>query len=498
MTELADHTALADEARADLLARLDSGARFAGLVGDGDTASGVTLHALLSQKSTVDIHDLVLPPGRGRYPALTPQIPGAFWYERKLHDLHGLIPDGHPRLDPLVLPHRASQSPLPSPGAVVHPERVQPDERAWPPHVAGSGVFTIPHGPVRSGVFESVEYVVETPGEDIPHVNVRPFAKHRGVEVRFEDLDTSEGVLLAERVEGIASVAHALAYAHAVEALAGVQPPRAAGLVRVIHAELERIANHLDVAMKLADAAGLAVAVARFGWHKERLLRLRSKLCGNRFGRGVVIVGGVPALPRLSPSGILAEADRLQGDIIADARELMGTASFLDRLRGAGPLDPGIAREHGILGPVGRACGLSEDARWQRPYDAYPLLRPEPLPERDDGDAQARLHVRWDEVAQSFSLLRQAVDLLGNTSENVLSIPAGRGGGLAVGWAEAPQGELLYLLRTDPDGRIRRCAPRSASFHNLAVFSRTFNGDILTDFPFIEASFGISIAGVVM
>ena len=69
--------------------------------------------------------------------------------------------------------------------------------------------------------------------------------------------------------------------------------------------------------------------------------------------------------------------------------------------------------------------------------------------------------------------------------------------GRALGWAEAPQGEVLYDLRIE-DGRITRCRPRSASFHNLVLFHEVFAGDILTDFPFIEASFGLSVAGVAL
>ena len=67
--------------------------------------------------------------------------------------------------------------------------------------------------------------------------------------------------------------------------------------------------------------------------------------------------------------------------------------------------------------------------------------------------------------------------------------------GTAWGWAEAPQGELLYLVETE-GGRLRRVKPRSASFHNLSLFPEAFGGDIFTDFAFIEASFGLSIAGV--
>ena len=67
----------------------------------------------------------------------------------------------------------------------------------------------------------------------------------------------------------------------------------------------------------------------------------------------------------------------------------------------------------------------------------------------------------------------------------------------ALGWAEAPQGEVLYDLTLDA-GRIVCCHPRSASFHNLVLMHEVFAGDILTDFPFIEASFGLSVAGVAL
>jgi len=491
-------TGAAGVTRAHLLARVADGERFAGLVGDGDTATGLTLHALVVDQARVEVLDLPLAPGQVSYPALTPDFPSAFWYERVLHDLYGVTPAGHPRLDPLVLPHRKVHGQLPSPGAQLHPTHVEPDERALPRHVMGDGLFSIPHGPVRSGVFESVEYVVETPGEDISHVNVRPFAKHRGIEVRFESLKSTDGVLLAERVEGIASVAHALAFSHALEALAETEPPICARLVRVLHAELERIANHLDVALKLADAAGLAVAVARFSWHKERVLRLVSRLCGSRFGRGVVVPGGIRRPPLLGPDQIRPVLEQLAHDVQDDANLLMETPSLLDRLRDTGPLDPDIATEHGILGPVGRASGTTDDARWHRPYDAYPLLDRHQGPERSDGDAMARLQVRWDEVLESFDLLGQVLELLATAATDDLTIQLELPAGLAVGWAEAAQGELLYLVRIGDDSRILRCAPRSASFHNLSVFSQTFTGDILTDFPFIEASFGVSIAGVVL
>jgi Ni,Fe-hydrogenase III large subunit len=459
-----------------LAGRTGRGERFAGLSASRSSGT-VTLSAYVAAPGRIDTLEAPLPPGASGYPSLTlapPAIGAAFWYERLIHDQTGIVPEGHPRLAPLVKPG----DPLPR-------------------HVTGYGLFTIPHGPVRSGVTESMEYLVETPGEAIPHLNMRIFYKHRGVAGRFTGMTAGEGVLLAERAEGIASVAHALAYCHAVEAIAGCEIPREAALVRVVHAELERIANHLDVAVRLADAAGLAVATARFALHKERVLRLVSAMCGSRFGRGVVVPGGVSAFPRKRPAEILAGLASLEQQVTADMRALLGTSSFLDRLRGTGPLTPARAREHGALGPIGKASGFADDARLTRPYDGYAELAAAPPGAHSAGDALARLKVRDEEITQAFSLIRLALSDFPERTQLTPRVPCEPGDGRTVGWAEAPQGEVLYDV-TIAGGRITSCQPRSASFHNLVLMHEVFAGDILTDFPFIEASFGLSAAGAAL
>ena len=487
------------EWRAMVLDRLAAGNRFAGLYGTADH-NGCRITALLADATGIEAVQTMAEFTRGSaaltYPCLSDAVPAAFWYERALHDLSGVIPVGHPRLDPLVLP-LADGMPAPRPGFAPATGTLYPQEQRGPVDVAGRGMFVMPFGPVRSGVFESIEYLIETPGEDIPHLNIRPHYKHRGVAKTFEGLSADRGVLVAERVEGIASVAHALAYCHAIETLSGAVVPPAARLLRVVYAELERIANHLDVVMRLTDAAGLAVATARFGWHKENLMRLVSQLCGNRFGRGVVIPGGVSRRSWITDPGEIA--DRLTPlirAVHADAGALMKTASFLDRVRGTGRLDPDLARRAGALGPVARGSGFRDDDRWTRGYDAYPDL---PAPHRTDyeaGDAAARLRVRLDEIVGAAELIDHALDGV-DAAGGVLCIDLSALDGLAVGWAEAPQGEVLYAVEVRR-GRIVRCLARSASFHNLLLFHDVFHGDVLTDFPFIEASFGLSPAGVAM
>jgi Ni,Fe-hydrogenase III large subunit len=297
-------------------------------------------------------------------------------------------------------------------------------------------------------------------------------------------------------VEGISSIAHALAYCHAVEAIAQIPVPRRAALLRVVYAELERIANHLDVTMRLCDAAGLAVATARFAWHKETVLRLVSRMCGSRFGRGVVVPGGVSASPAVDEVQIAAAVSRLRLLVHSDLEALENSASFLDRLRATGPLTHEQARTHGALGPIGRGSGFDDDDRRHRPYDAYPelpLVRP---PHSDTGDAMARARVRWHEVTTSTELILAALDLLPD-AETALQVAVHALQGSAVGWCEAAQGEALYGIELD-NGVIRRCFARSASLHNMVLFHDVFTGDIFTDLPFIEASFGLSYAGVSM
>jgi formate hydrogenlyase subunit 5 len=474
-------------------AHVSEGARFGGLFAFAQ-GSQTRLRYVLAQDGSLLCEDIVLPPDCTGFTSATPSIPAAAWYEREIHDLFGLVPIGHPRLDPLVLPLR-SGAPRPRPGSWQHFGPVEIDARPLPTHLRGEGVFTVPYGPVRSGVFESIEYLVETPGEDIPHLRTRVFYKHRGLEIRFEAMSTDDGVLMAERTEGVASVAHAIAYCQAVERIAEVEVSAEAGVVRVIHAELERIANHLDSTIRHTEAAGQAVAYARLSLHKERIQRLRADLCGSRFGRGVVVPGGVSGPLRLGSAEFFRTIDEIEGAVRADLRLLLATPSFVDRLRGTGVIPPALARSFALLGPLARASGQMEDVRFARPYAAYGQLGHQLLDTKDEGDALTRQRVRNEEIHGSFHLIRQAIDRLSTHDAAMWSRPIPFRSGEAIGWAEAPQGEVLYLVVVE-NGRLARVKPRSASFHNLGLFHAAFPKDILTDFAFIEASFGVSIAGV--
>jgi formate hydrogenlyase subunit 5 len=407
-------------------------------------------------------------------PAVVPSIgrtwPAARWAERELAERGGVFPVG---LDTSVA-------------------LTAPDADSLGRQVAGFDVFALPYGPVRSGVFEAIQFLIETGGEDVPRIETRPFFKHRGLEERFRGLDVDQGSYVAERVAGIASVAYATAYAEAVERALDVAPPPRAQRWRAVYAELERIANHLDVIAKEAETAALTVGQARFLIHKENVLRLQAAFTGSRFARGAVVPGGVRFDGAVDLDALLRALDAFEHDLRRDRRLLLSTSSLTDRLIGSGHLDRATVDAYGAVGPLARGSGLSIDARHERPYGDYRRLGLQVVT-AEEGDAMARVEVRFGEIAESVRILRQAIDQL-RRRDGRLRCPVPVASGAALGWSEAPQGELVFWVEVE-DGRVANVHIASPSLRNWALFSHAFPKDVLTDFAFIEHSFGLTPAG---
>jgi formate hydrogenlyase subunit 5 len=368
----------------------------------------------------------------------------------------------------------------------------RPDPDRIQPGVVGDDVFALPYGPVRSGVFEAIQFMIETGGEDVPRVQPRPFFKHRGLERRLLGLDVDRGTYVAERIAGIASVAYATAYAQAVERALDVEPPPRAQRWRAVYAELERIANHLDVIAKEAETAALAVGNARFLVHKENVLRLQAAFTGSRFARGAIVPGGVRADGRVALDELLRVLDVFERELHHDRRLYEGTSSLADRLIGSGRLGRALVERYGAVGPVARGSGISTDSRHERPYGDYRRLGLEVVIE-EEGDAMARIEVRFGEMMESVRILRQAIDQL-RRRDGELRVPLPAGAGSAFGWAEAPQGEVLVRVEVEA-GRIAQAHVAPPDLRNWALFAEAFPSDVLTDFAFIEHSFGLTPAG---
>ncbi len=445
----------------------ESGRELIGLVRDGGQVNA--LRVSLSGGTT--------------YPSLTPRVPAAHWHEREIHDLHGIEPIGHPRLEPL----------LRTPNGERLPERAGEFEHRGHHRLGGAGVFVIPYGPVRSGVFETAEYLVQTSGEDVAYCAQRLFFKRRGGERRICEVPLEQAVLVAERISGTSSVAHALAFCQALETLAQAELPPRANAIRCVLAEIERIYNHLEVMVRECEDASLAVGQAQFAALKERLHRLAAETTGNRYLRGAIVPGGVAVdLGGAGAGRLRSELDRWEADYRAALGLLMKTDSFLDRLIGAGPLSLEDARDFGCVGPVARGSGIAADTRQDLPYAAYAENPPE-IQLHGEGDAMARIEVRIGENAKSLRFLDRLL----------ASLPAGDAlielqplrSEEAAGVAESARGETVYYLRAAGPDRLAFCHIRAASFANFGIFNRLFKGQVLTDFAFIEHSLGLSPAG---
>jgi formate hydrogenlyase subunit 5 len=446
---------------------LESGGHFVGVFATGEPEP--SLRALVAFRGELAVLRAPLEEARA-YPSLSQVTPAAILPERELHDLTGIVPLDHPRLEPALRPN--------------------PDE--LPRRVTGAQTFVIPYGPIRSGVFEAIQFPIDTGGEDVLSLGIRPYFKRRNLEERLAGLTPDHGAYLAERVAGPAAVAHAVAFAQAVERTAGVEPPPLAERWRIVHAELERIANHLDVALKLAEDAALSVGVARFAVLKEDVMRLRARLCGSRFGRGVVAPGGIRSAPYLGTRELVRALDGLESDLPRDTSLLTRTTSLTDRLIGSGTLDSATVERYGGVGPVARACSLGIDARLERPYGSYPRLGFR-IARALAGDAMARLDVRLQEIDQSLHLIRQALERIERLPGELL-VPVAATDAEACGWAEAPMGEVVYSLRLEA-GAVAEAHVVSPSLRNWPLFSESFRGDVLTDVSFIEHSFGLTEAG---
>jgi formate hydrogenlyase subunit 5 len=397
--------------------------------------------------------------------------PAARRAERELSELHGVRFSGHEY-----------------PGRLTAPDADLLDR-----HVSGLDVFSIPYGPVRSGIFEAIQFYIESGGEDVPRIQTRPFFKHRGMEARFAGLTPDVAVHVAERVAGISSCAYACAFSQALERALGVQVPQRAERWRVLYCELERMACHLDVIAKEAETTALYVGQARFQILKEHVQRLRVRLSGSRFARGVIVPGGVRCEPMLGADQLLLELESFERELRRDRRMFLATASMTDRLIGAGCLRRALVEEYGAVGPLARGSGLSIDARHERPYGNYQRLGVRVISERD-GDSMARVNVRFGELSESLRILRQTIDQLRRRDGELRAPLPELGEGAAFGWAEAPQGELLMWVELRA-GRIQAVHIASPSLRNWALFDHDFPKDVLTDFAFIEHSFGLTPAG---
>ncbi len=423
------------------------------------------------------------------YPSVTPVVPAAQWYEREAKDLFGIDPVGHPDPRRLVLHETFPQGYHPLRKDVSATEQAPTDARHFDYfEVQGEGVYELPVGPIHAGIIEPGHFRFSNIGELILHLDARLFYTHRGIEKVVEGKPVSEALYIVERTCATCTVSHGVAFATAVERLAGTAVPERATWLRTLLLELERLYNHVGDIGNLCAGAGFHAGTSRGAILKERLQRLNEELTGHRFLMGVVGVGGLrydlddSRLERAHRTlSVLREEFGAYVEMLLDAR------SFTHRLAGPGTLDLATVFSLGGTGVSARAAGLATDYRVDHPHLAYPLLKPQRVVEQA-GDVNARFLVRAGESREAFDLALRAMEGApgGAVSVPVKSLPAGAS---ALGYAESPRGANIHWLMAGPNSEVYRLRIRSASYANWPLVTRAVVGNVVPDFPLINKSF---------
>jgi len=168
------------------------------------------------------------------------------------------------------------------------------------------------------------------------------------------------------------------------------------------------------------------------------------------------------------------------------------TASLQDRTVGTGALSYALVQQFGAGGYIGRASGRNFDARKSVGYAPYTQLQFD-VPIRQDGDVNARVWIRIQEVEQSLSLIEQMLQCLPDGQVLTAIERPGSGSGMAL--AEAFRGDVLVWLRVDQVGNIDRCHLRDASWFQWPLLEAAIMGNIVADFPLCNKSFNCSYSG---
>ncbi len=363
-----------------------------------------------------------------------------------------------------------------------------------------------PQHPATHGV---LRYVLKLDGERIVESDPQVGFLHRGLEKLAENMTYQQFNPYTDRLDYLAAMNNNFAYDIAVEKLLGIDkdiPPRAE-YIRVIMAELGRIASHLVwLATHALDIGAMTVFLYCFR-EREYILDMYEMACGNRLTYNYIRIGGVA---RDLPEGFmdkLKEFVKLFPPRLKEYHTLLSkNRIWLKRTKDVGYISREDAINYGIAGPCTRGSGVDWDLRRDVPYSVYPELDFE-VPVYPEGDVYARYLVRMDEMLQSNRILEQCIEKIPDgpvmiddsryvwdakeklMTENFslmkhfvkvvkgIKAPPGE---VYVG-SENPKGELGFYIYSDGEGKPYRLKIRSPSFINISAMPKMLKGGYIAD-----------------
>jgi len=478
------------EFRGLVIEAVHGGASIAALFGQGLDNGAVRLLAVLEQPAAGTLA-LAATDVKYAYPSITAECPQAHWFEREIAEQWGIEPQGHPWLKPIRF--HASYRPGCDAWGRKDGTPILPCVTDYL-RVEGEEVHEVAVGPVHAGIIEPGHFRFQCHGEDVMHLEISLGYQHRGIEKALLRGPTSRTVPQMETAAGDTTIGHATAYCQAMESLAGCQVPARAQALRAIALELERIANHVgDLGALAGDVAYLPTA-SYCGRIRGDFLNMTALLCGSRFGRGMVVPGGVRfEVDEARAEELVKRLEAAAKDAEVAVKLLWETPSVTARFEETGTVSQEVAREIGLVGPAARACGISRDVRQDLPFGIYRFAHI-PASTWHTGDVFARAYVRWLEIQRSIAFVREQVRSLpnGGTRAPVGSIAAGR---VVVSMTEGWRGEICHVAITDDEGRFGHYKIVDPSFHNWFGLACALRDQQVSDFPLCNKSFNLSYCG---
>ncbi|MCS7258379.1 MAG: nickel-dependent hydrogenase large subunit [candidate division WOR-3 bacterium] len=337
----------------------------------------------------------------------------------------------------------------------------------------------VPIGPYHPLQEEPEFFKLIVEGETVVDIEINIGYNHRGHEFLSPSLTYDQIPFLVERICGICSNSHPLAFVLAVEDMAHIKVPERALYIRTIVHELERIHSHL-LWIGLAGHFIGYNTIWMWAWrYREPVLDLFEMITGNRNHYAMNKVGGVRRnIYHDQISHIEKVLDLVESKVSMLTKAVLDDPVLHARLKGIGILSKEAAISYGVVGPTARASGVAIDVRKDDPHCAYDKVEWDIVVE-EAGDIFAKAKVRLLECFESIKIIRQCLKNLPDTPIEIRieELPAGEG----IGRTEAPRGEVFHYIRGNGSHHPVRHKVRAPSYMNLPSNEVTVKGHSIAD-----------------
>ena len=357
-----------------------------------------------------------------------------------------------------------------------------------------SDEFLLNIGPQHPATHGVLRVVVTMDGEVVKNVVPHIGYVHRGLEKLLENRTWEQVIPFTDRTDYLSAMANNFAYVMAVEKLLGLQVPERVEYIRVIMAELNRIASHLLwLAAYGLDMGAFTPFLYAFR-DREEIGAMIEEASGGRLTTNYFRIGGfLHDLPR-DFTGRLAKFISRFGRAVNELDTLLvENAIFVARTRGIGAISRERAVSYGMSGPCLRASDAPYDVRRDAPYSLYAKFAFD-VPTGRNGDTWDRSWVRIEEMRQSLRILRQAMDGLPEgehrvRAPRVIEPPPGE----VYTAVEGPRGEVGFYIVSDGTRKPCRIKMRSPSFSNLGALPEIIRGMKIADLVAVMGSLDVVI-----